>query len=269
MKKKIAFFDIDGTLTSEIDGSVPDSAKEAIRHARSNGHLMFLNTGRCMQNVEPRFLEVGFDGVVAGCGTNIYCTRDGQFQEMFYVSQCHDVTYEILRHSRNFKLDILFESKKGVRFDTDTPLITEGGIQQYEAFVRRNYDMSQDMEDEAFTCDKFVVWFQNIDDLKSFREISDRHFDCIDRGENFREFVPVGYSKATGIQYVLDVYGLSIEDSYGFGDSNNDLPMLSYVKRSIAMGNAEPESLFEKVSYVTANASNGGIRQALTHFGFI
>ena len=72
MKKKIAFFDIDGTLTSEVDGSVPESAKEAIRTARANGHLMYLNTGRCMQNVESRFLEVGFDGVVAGCGTNIY-----------------------------------------------------------------------------------------------------------------------------------------------------------------------------------------------------
>ena len=269
MKKKIAFFDIDGTLTSEVDGSVPESAKEAIRTARANGHLMYLNTGRCMQNVEPRFLEVGFDGVVAGCGTNIYCTRDGSFEEMLYISQSHAVTYEILQHSRNFKLDILFESRQGVRFDTDTPLITAGGIRQYEAFVRRNYDMSQDMEDESFTCDKFVVWFQDIDDLDAFRKISDQHFTCIDRGGNFREFVPIGYSKATGIQYVLDFYGLSIEDSYGFGDSNNDLPMLSYVKNSIAMGNSESDSLFEKVSYVTAKSSKDGIRQALTHFGFI
>ena len=34
--KKIAFFDIDGTLTSEIDGSIPVSAIEAIRAARAN-----------------------------------------------------------------------------------------------------------------------------------------------------------------------------------------------------------------------------------------
>ena len=42
--KKIAFFDIDGTLTSEIDGSLPKSAINAIRHARTFGHLMFINT---------------------------------------------------------------------------------------------------------------------------------------------------------------------------------------------------------------------------------
>ena len=71
MKRKIAFFDIDGTLTSEIDGSIPQSTKNSIRIARRNGHLMFINTGRCMQNVESRFLEIGFDGIISGCGTNI------------------------------------------------------------------------------------------------------------------------------------------------------------------------------------------------------
>ena len=49
--KKIAFFDIDGTLTSEIDGEIPASAIDAIRAARAAGHLMFINTGRCFQNV--------------------------------------------------------------------------------------------------------------------------------------------------------------------------------------------------------------------------
>ena len=64
MSTKIAFFDIDGTLTSEVDGSLPDSAILAIRQARANGNLMFINTGRCYQNVEPRFMEIGFDGIL-------------------------------------------------------------------------------------------------------------------------------------------------------------------------------------------------------------
>ena len=33
--KKIAFFDIDGTLTSEKSGAIPDSAVMAIREARA------------------------------------------------------------------------------------------------------------------------------------------------------------------------------------------------------------------------------------------
>lgn len=268
-RQSIAFFDIDGTLTSELDGSVPQSTKDAIRRARDHGHLMFINTGRCMQNVEPRFLEIGFDGIVAGCGTNIYCNGGNGFCELLYVQQPHSVTGEILQHARKFDLDILFESKKEVRFDLSRPLFTSGARRQYDAFIRRNYDMSRSPDEEDFTCDKFVVWFNDINDLKSFRKVSDNCFSCIDRGGNFREFVPTGYSKATGIQFVLDHYGISIENSYAFGDSNNDLSMLTYVRNSIAMGNSVPDSLFSRVSYVTAKSSENGIRQALEHFGLI
>ena len=236
MSRKIAFFDIDGTLTSEIDGSVPADAADAIRRARNNGHLMFINTGRCMQNVEGRFRNVGFDGYVCGCGTNIYCTKDNTLQEILYINQNHSIV---------------------------------SGIRQYRSFANRNYDMSHDPESEDFTCDKFVVWFQNLEDIPAFRRVSDKYFECIDRGGDFREFVPLGFSKATGIQTVLDYYGLTLDDAYAMGDSNNDLSMLSYVKNSIAMGNSSPESLFTKVSYVTSRSSEGGIRQALEHFHFI
>lgn len=268
MNRKVAFFDIDGTLTSEIDGSVPQNAKDAIRRARENGHLMFINTGRCMQNVEERFREIGFDGYVCGCGTNIYCTENGKLTEALYVEQPHNIVSEILKHARNFSLDLLFESKKEVRFDTKRPLITAGGIRQYNSFVKRNYDMSHDPESEDFTCDKFVIWFNDINDLTEFRKVSDPYFACIDRGGNFREFVPHGFSKATGIQFILDRYGLSLDNAYALGDSNNDLSMLTYVKHSIAMGNSYPTSLFEKVAYVTAKSSENGIGQALEHFGF-
>lgn len=269
MNRKIAFFDIDGTLTSEVDGSIPESAKNAIREARKNGNLMFINTGRCFQNVEERFREVGFDGYICGCGTNIYVTENGNLNELLHVEQSHDVVFEILQHARRFSLDILFESKKEVRFDTKRTLITPGGIRQYNSFLSRNYDMSHDPESLDFTCDKFVVWFHDITDLAAFRKISDKNFDCIDRGGDFREFVPNGYSKATGIQYLLDYYQLSINNSYAFGDSNNDLSMLSYVPNSIAMGNSSPKDLFQKVTYVTTNASNNGIENALNYLKFI
>lgn len=269
MKRKIAFFDIDGTITSEVDGSIPQSTIDSIRQAKKNGHLMFINTGRCMQNVEERFRQIGFNGYICGCGTNIYCEEDGALKEILYVPQSHDVTLEILQHARNFSLDLLFESKKEVRFDTSRPLVTAGGKRQYQAFLNRNYDMSHDPESPDFTCDKFVIWFSDLNDLVEFRKVSDRYFICIDRGGNFREFVPHGYSKATGIQNVLDYYGLTLDDAYALGDSNNDLSMLSYVKHSIAMGNSIPTTLFEQVSYVTAKSSENGIEQALKHFNFL
>lgn len=263
--KKIAFFDIDGTLTSEKDGRVPQSAVTAIRQARANGHLMFLNTGRCFQNVEQRFRVVGFDGYVCGCGTNIYCGE----KEILYIPQTHEVTLKILQAARDTSVDILFESRNAVAFDLAVPLRHPDAIKQYNAFVARHYIMPTDLENPDFTCDKFVIWFRQKEQLDAFRSVSDPYFECIDRGGIFREFVPHGYSKATGIQAVLDYYNVPLKNAYAFGDSNNDLPMLSYVPNSIAMGNSSPASLFNLVSYVTEKASADGIRLALRHFDFI
>lgn len=262
--RKIAFFDIDGTLTSEINGEIPDSAITAIRAARANGHLMFINTGRCFQNVEKRFRDVGFDGYVCGCGTNLYCGG----REILHVAQTHETTLKLLKKARELDIDILFESRTEVAFDLSKPLRHPDAIRQYESFAARYYDMPEDLENPNFFCDKFVIWYERPEQLTAFREVSDPFFECIDRGGTFREFVPHGYSKATGIQYVLDYYNIDKKDAYAFGDSNNDLPMLTYLPNSVAMGNASPASLFDIVSHVTANASENGISLALKHLGF-
>lgn len=265
MSRKIAFFDIDGTLTSEADGSVPEDAAAAIARARANGHLMFINTGRCFQNVEPRFRKIGWDGYVCGCGTNIYC--DGK--DVLYVSQTHDTIMRILQAARSADVDILFESRSQVAFDMTRPLRHPRALRQYRLFVEQGYMMPEELENPNFFSDKFVIWYREESQLTAFRQTSDLWFDCIDRGGTFREFVPSGYSKASGIRFVLDHYGLPLEDACALGDSNNDLPMLSYVPHSIAMGNSAPDSLFTQVEYVTAKASQGGVRQALAHYHFI
>jgi len=261
---KIAFFDIDGTLTSEIDGSVPASARDAIRRARECGNLMFLNTGRCFQNVEPRFKEVGFDGYVCGCGTHIVIGEESPL----YVTQPADRIHKIIDVARKANVDLLLESRYMVSFDHTRALNHPAAIRQDEHFAMRGYPMNIDINNPEFTCDKFVFWYQNQEQLAMVREVSDEWFECIDRSETFKEFVPKGYSKATGIQFVLDYYNLTLNDAYAFGDSNNDLPMLEYVPNSVAMGNSDPEDLKEKVAYVTTNASDNGIANALEELGF-
>ena len=73
--RKIVFFDIDGTLIDGPTHQIPQSAVEAIRKLRENGHLAFINTGRTLVSIEPRIREIGFDGLVCGCGTHIYYVR--------------------------------------------------------------------------------------------------------------------------------------------------------------------------------------------------
>ncbi len=262
---KIAFFDIDGTLTSETDGSVPESARKAIRMARQAGNLMFINTGRCFQNVEERFRSVGFDGYVNGCGTHIMIGDE----TLFYLTQPADRIHELIRLSRKADVDTLYECRYYVTFDPSRSLHHPAAIRQKERFLERKYNISMDIDDPAFTCDKFVIWYRDEAQLSMIREFTDSYYECIDRGGTFREFVPIGHSKATGIEKVLRYYGLPLEAAYAFGDSNNDLTMLEYVKHSVVMGNAESTLIRKKAAHLAGKASSGGLAKALEELGFL
>ena len=71
MERKALFFDVDGTLFSEITRAVPESAVRAVQKARSLGHVVFINSGRvyCMLDFLNKLVET--DGFLCGCGTRI------------------------------------------------------------------------------------------------------------------------------------------------------------------------------------------------------
>ena len=47
MERRFFFFDIDNTLAVWPDGVIPDSAQEALRLLRKNGHRVALERGVC------------------------------------------------------------------------------------------------------------------------------------------------------------------------------------------------------------------------------
>ena len=67
MNRKLIFLDIDGTLVAALSSPTPQ-VREAIRQARSQGHLVFLCTGRNLPIIGPDILDVGFDGIIASAG---------------------------------------------------------------------------------------------------------------------------------------------------------------------------------------------------------
>ena len=59
MEKVVLFFDIDGTLLSEVTKEIPDSAAEALRRAKDAGHLLFINTGRTVCSIPAEIRRRG------------------------------------------------------------------------------------------------------------------------------------------------------------------------------------------------------------------
>ena len=94
------------------------------------------------------------------------------------------------------------------------------------------------------------------------------HFDVIEHNPQLIEVVPKGYTKATGIAQICDMLGIARENTYAFGDSTNDLEMLTYVGHGIAMGNGAPAAK-AAAEYVTTDIMNHGIKNGLKHYGLI
>jgi len=66
--RKALFFDIDGTLLSEVNRNVPESARKAVAGARAAGHLVFINSGRTYSLIGPIRDLVEVDGYCCGWG---------------------------------------------------------------------------------------------------------------------------------------------------------------------------------------------------------
>lgn len=105
-------------------------------------------------------------------------------------------------------------------------------------------------------------------DYEAIREALETEFDFMLHEGDVLECTPKGTSKATGIAWLCSYLGVEKEDTYGIGDSINDLDMFNYVGHGIAMGNATQVAK-DAAEYVTTDIHADGIRCALQHYGLI
>ena len=74
------------------------------------------------------------------------------------------------------------------------------------------------------------------------------------------EVVPLGISKATGIEEVAGPQGIEAAAVVAFGDMPNDVPMLGWAGLGVAMGNAHPDAVAAADEATATNADDGGAR---------
>ena len=264
MKQKIIFFDIDGTILPENGMPLPESTKEAIKKARANGHLTFINSGRTSVNINPNIRELGFDGYLCGCGTYIYYKDKLLFQSTIP----HDRCIEIINMMRQCRIPGFFEENSYCFFDDRLPDHPQVEWAKKSFGKKMTLLPASAMNDPCFTFDKILIFMEDYSDEERFKNYASSFLEYIDRGNHMAEIIQKDYSKATAIQFMCDYLNLSLDDCYVIGDSTNDLSMLQYVRHSIAMGNSTPEIL-PYCEYVTTDIMEDGIANALKHYGLI
>ncbi len=97
--------------------------------------------------------------------------------------------------------------------------------------------------------------------LKKHAEITYWHDGAVD-------VVPYGVSKASGIDELLKMYDISLEETMGIGDGDNDIEMFRHCGIAVAMGNS-PDFVKEAADHVTEDIDEDGLYNALKHFELI
>lgn len=256
MTKKLLFFDIDGTLVDDDTGRIPDSTIQAIENARKAGHLTFINTGRTWGNVDLEIQNIGFDGFLCGCGTEIRYQGNVLFRKRVEPTLCLQMRDLI----RACHATPLYERSDTMFYDSSLPALP--AFSELMQLYEQKKTLVQDLNDNADFCfDKFVIWYDAHTDLQRFRAGIAPYFDYIDRGHGFAEMVPHGCSKATAMQQLVSHLHMDMRDTIAFGDSLNDLPMMKVANIAVGMGNGT--ALHPYVSFITKDIKEDGIYFAM------
>ena len=273
MSKKLIFVDIDGTLTEAGSNVPPESALTAIRNAQAKGHKVFLCTGRNLDMLSP-LLKYGFDGIVGSAGGYVQCEDEVIYDHPMTAEQ-RDIALELLHKNGVF---CTIEAKDGSYGDDDLSNLLdemedEGNseIQRWRKALAEDLNIVSMDQYDGRPIYKVVVMCKAMEQLDEARAaLEDQFLFCMQEVKEHAcingELINRAFDKGRGVERVCAYYGMTLEDTIGFGDSMNDLEMMEKVGISVAMENGA-ETIKKMSTFVTDAVNQDGLAKAFEKLG--
>jgi Cof subfamily protein (haloacid dehalogenase superfamily) len=275
---RAVFLDVDGTLVNDL-GLVPDSAQQAVRGARANGHRVFLCTGRSPAELWPALTEIGFDGLVAASGAFVQVGTDALVHRSLTAKEVeHVLSFFEARH-----IDYYFQANDGIYATGDVRerlrRLIAGSVTDLAVLAELERGLFGFIDAIKVDADPYVPLITKVIYLFSDVTLDELRAEFADSfvvipssvplfGPTSGEMMLPGVNKATGIDVLLEHVGMDRADTIAIGDSYNDLEMLQHVAVGVAMGNA-PDAVKEVADEVTAGVDEDGIRLSFLRHGLI
>ncbi|EJR39099.1 Cof-type HAD-IIB family hydrolase [Bacillus mycoides] len=256
---KVVFFDVDGTLLSEIDRSMHESTKEAIQRLIDKEIHVVVTTGR-PYSLCSQFKELGINTFISANGAHIKCADEVIHKSVLSSGIVHDISNfaELHGHSVSYFTEefvmngIASKDERVIRALNETL-----NLERYPDKVRN-------LSEEIYCV---CLYADEIEAQKFFERYPALTFERF-HGYVMNVLEDSKVSKLTAIQKVLEHLKIWKSEAIAFGDGGNDVEMLQYVGLGIAMGNGG-EELKTRADFVTKKASEGGILFALKKFNVV
>lgn len=278
MDRKAVFLDVDGTLVDDR-GLVPESAQLAVRTARSNGHLLFLCTGRSTSELWQEITDLGFDGIIAAAGG--YVEFEGR------VLSHQNIPIEDVRRAVTYfaehGIDFLLESNSGIYGSTKSKTrlreLFFGSVTDEDVLAELQRGLGSFIESVIVGADpgrpdiNKILFLHSETPTESIRSEFAGIFDLVPAsvpmfGANSGELAISGVHKGGAIEFLIKHLGIARENTVAFGDGLNDIEMLQFVNVGVAMGNARPE-VKDVADDVTGRVDQDGIHHGFAKHGLI
>lgn len=274
---KILFIDVDGTLV-DYENHLPDSAAEAIRKARANGHRAYICTGRSKAEVYPPLWEIGLDGMIGGNGAYVEDRGEVVLHRLITPEQCRRVVDWL--HGRG--LEFYLESNSGLYASEH---FEERGLAAVRAYMGRKGGEAEGLTIRSVFPDMIFGGELYRDDVNKVSFVLDSYQDHLDSAAEFPDLLAgtwggagetalfgdlgvKGITKAFAIDTLLRHLGASREDTIAFGDAKVDIPMFRCCARSVCMGSGGEEAK-AAADFVTDAVSDDGLWKAFGRLGLL
>ncbi len=256
MEKKIAFFDIDGTLINVPEGLMSPTAEtiSALKRFQEQGNLIFIATSRGELPFEAE--ELQFDGFIGEDGH--YIVYDGQvlFDDLFTA----DEVRRQMEVYKQFDGRCMYSGHHSSWCDCWEDEYIQRHRKAFSRTTDKPANLIEHLDADAMEVIACCVMFKNVEDLRGAYEALKDDFTMVtyETGIIRMDVYRKGFKKGTAVRHMYEKLGIPRENTYAFGDGINDMEMLQLVGHGIAMGNAI-EELKAVAEEVTGSVMENGI----------
>jgi Cof subfamily protein (haloacid dehalogenase superfamily) len=245
--------DLDGTLLQH-DGSLSKRTVAAVQAAVAAGFRVVLASGRPPRTVQPIADQLGLKGLAVCSNGAILYDLDRQ-QAISNQHVPRDALKHIIAKLREREPNVSFATEYGHRVGA------EPQFPRPDTWVSGLDPVIGDID--SLTTDALIKLAIHHPDhaveklAELVRAIVGDQLSVTFSGQHFVEVAAAGISKALGLAEVCKRLGVDAKHVVAFGDMPNDLAMLSFVGRGVAVGNAHPDVMAEGYETTATNDEDG------------
>lgn len=248
--------DIDGTLVDEM-GELADGVYDAVQTVLQAGVPVVLSTGRGWLSTEMIYeqLDLPPGWAVTANGATVVTNPplELRYQELFDPA-------ETLQHVARMAPNALLGVQDGLTWRVTRPF-PEGELHG-EVTVSTLEEMSQR------PVSRIVVRDPDASEEEFFdltAQLGLHEVSYFIGWSAWLDIAPRGVDKAHGLEKVLPHLGVRRENVLALGDGRNDIEMLQWAGRGVAMGNA-PDEVKAAAHHVTGTYDAGGVADEIARW---